>query len=70
MAAHLACNTKRAKTVCFVGESEHFAKKLSVHEMGSWVGGIFNRRTCFCYLHVFYDYLLRSPVGGKVNSKP
>ena len=67
MAAHLACNANRTKTVLFAGKNEHFAKKLSVHEVGSWVGGIFSLRTCFCYLHVFYDYLLRSPVGGKVS---
>ena len=53
MAAHFACNANRTKTVLFAGKSEHFAKKLSVHEVGSWVGGIFNRKTFVCYLHVF-----------------
>ena len=53
VAAHFACNANRTKTVLFAGKSEHFAKKMSVHEVGSWVGGIFNRRTFVCYLHVF-----------------
>ena len=52
VAAHLACNSNRTKTVCFVGKCENFAKKLSVHDMGSWVGGIFDRGTFVCYLHV------------------
>ena len=53
-AAQLTCNTPRTKTVCFVSKSEHVARKLTVYEMGSWVGGIFDRATCVCYLHVFY----------------
>ena len=52
MAAHLACNSNPTKTRCFVGKSEHFVKNMSAHDMGSWVGGIFDRGTFVCFLHV------------------